>query len=357
MRKAFLTIILICVFIDGRGQTIFTDQFAGEKPAPLLIIDGYLYVGTIFGGALYKVNTDDPSDTIIVAEFSGDGPWKMAYDDINNDIYIYSLGPPYFSKVDLDQSFPVEPEPLLGTFSTGVEIYDQIIYICVTDEIYTYDIEVGPSSFQVLYTDPSGFVSNARVYNNELYYAYADINNDYIYKIDLQSPNPQRVLVSTLLNGAVQSSIIVGDYLFLGTESESRILKLDLSSTSYPLSPEVVIDNNNGGVIGLTNDGNTFYASEGGSDNIITFVHEVLDVSDEDLFSINIYPNPAKETLHINSSSSFEELKYTIYSVTGLKLMYGNYYQSIDISVLAQGVYFLFLEYDGVYQTKKFIKE
>lgn len=347
----------MCVFINGIGQTVFTDQFVGENPAPLLLIDGYLYVGAVFGDALYKVNINDPSDTTIVAEFPNDGPWKMVYDDINNDIYLYGFAPPNFSRIDLDQSFPVDPEPLLGVGANGLEIYDQIIYLCFNDEIYTYDIAIGSSSYQLIYTDPSGVVLNPRVYNDELYYALADGPNDNIYKIDLQNPNPQRVLVSTFLNGTVQSSIMVGDYLFLGVETESRILKLDLSSTSYPLSPEVVIDNNNGGFVGLTNDGNTFYASDGATDLILTFVHEVLGVSDEDRFSINIFPNPAKEILHINSSSSFEELKYTIYSVTGLKLMYGNYYQSIDISELPQGLYFLCIEYDGTYQTRKFIKE
>lgn len=355
MKKIYLLLLISVFSISLRGQTVFTDVFFPELPGPLLVVGDQMYVGTFINGKLYRLNLSDPDSPMVVADFPADGPWKMVYDNLNNDIYVFSTATPFFSKIDLDLSLPITPEPLLTLSSNGLAIDNNIIYIANGDSIYTYDTEIGPSSYVLFYTDSGNFILNPTVYNNELYYAWGTAPNYNIYKIDLLDPTPQRVLVSTNLVGGTQSSHIVGNYLYLGLESANKIVKLDLTST-LPISPEVVIENPDGGVIGLANKGNTFYASESVSQNIITFEDQALNVAAFNQNSLAIYPNPTKERLYVKTINSIE-LNYTVYSVNGTKFKEGIYTGEIDISNLAQGLYFINLNQNGVNQIEKFVKE
>jgi len=83
---------------------------------------------------------------------------------------------------------------------------------------------------------------------------------------------------------------------------------------------------------------------------------DVLGVSDNELSSINIYPNPAKDILNIQSSNN-EYLNISIYNVLGIEIITTslNSNNSIDISGLQSGMYFVKLE--GISETHKFLKE
>jgi hypothetical protein len=81
--------------------------------------------------------------------------------------------------------------------------------------------------------------------------------------------------------------------------------------------------------------------------------------------TFNIYPNPAKDllTIEINSLKQNKNNEYTIYSVLGnvitrktLAEISGSYQESIDISSLANGLYFIEVTLNGVSSTKKIIK-
>jgi pimeloyl-ACP methyl ester carboxylesterase len=71
---------------------------------------------------------------------------------------------------------------------------------------------------------------------------------------------------------------------------------------------------------------------------------------------IKIYPNPAYQTLFVETSR--QDINFTIVNQQGMVLMKGNLIQegSIDISKLNNGMHFILFEEDGVYTSKKFIK-
>jgi len=70
--------------------------------------------------------------------------------------------------------------------------------------------------------------------------------------------------------------------------------------------------------------------------------------------NFTIYPNPAQEVLKIESQHHIESVK--IYSLLG-KLIKNEFNNSIDISELKMGLYFVQVTIDGKTVTKKFIKE
>ena len=70
-----------------------------------------------------------------------------------------------------------------------------------------------------------------------------------------------------------------------------------------------------------------------------------------------IYPNPARETLIIESDPSSIGKTYTIYSIMGKEISTGNLtsQNAINIEHLSDGVYFISLSEEAK-QTYRFIK-
>jgi len=357
MNKLFI-VLFITISFSSSAQTVFSNAFTAELPGPLLAVNGQLYVGTIFNGALYKVDINNPNVPILVAEgFIADGPWKLGYDPLNNNIYVRSLSLPSFSKIDLDLNLPITVEQIEipGAQYNGFTINDNLIYLTDGDNIYTYDITVGVNSYQLFYTDTGFQIRNPRIHNNELYYFTGNAPNSNAYKINLSDPNLSKVLVSSNLPGIVQSSLVVGNYIYLGVEASNKLIKLDLTS-SLPIEHEVVLENPDGPLIGLANLGNTFFASEFNTRNIITFKDQALTIDDLNLSSTRLYPNPVEELLYIKHENSIAS-NYSIYSINGAKIKEGIYVGEIDVSNLTSGLYFIHLEQNGVSQIEKFVKK
>jgi len=63
----------------------------------------------------------------------------------------------------------------------------------------------------------------------------------------------------------------------------------------------------------------------------------VANVNDH--FSFEVYPNPAHQLLHVNTS--FKRFSYKIFNITGQEIANGGAVQSIDISNLAPGMFFI----------------
>ncbi|MBK6729721.1 MAG: T9SS type A sorting domain-containing protein [Bacteroidetes bacterium] len=83
--------------------------------------------------------------------------------------------------------------------------------------------------------------------------------------------------------------------------------------------------------------------------------HLPLRLAEETNYKTDIFPNPAINTLNINSKKEINQ--FEIYSITGACLASGNYNQTLDISFLSQGMYQLVLTcVDGEKSTHSFIK-
>jgi hypothetical protein len=83
-----------------------------------------------------------------------------------------------------------------------------------------------------------------------------------------------------------------------------------------------------------------------------------LSVDSEMIKNIYIYPNPAKNKLYIQTDAQI--VNYKLFSVTGKLILNGKIkqaFQSIDISKLNKGIYFIKLEINNKHLTKKVIIE
>lgn len=353
--KKITLLLLISISLNSFAQDVFTMAFGGELPTAIQVVDNDLYVATFQTNRLYRLAIDNPTNIELVAEFTNP-LWKLDFDPLTNDFYCNNLGS--LSSVDLDLSIPVTPVTITSVADgNGLELTNNMLYVSDGQNVYSYDITVGASSYQLFYTDTEGFIRNPSVYNNELYYQLfipGSSPGTGIYKIDMANPGAQKVLVASNLGGILQSSLIINNYLYLGLETSNMLVRLDLSITNLPITPVVMLDILGAGVIGLAHKGSTIYYTTG-QQIIYTYQDAVLSTDDVVQNPISMYPNPTKELIHIKGDLSGNPL-YSIYTQTGVKIKEDQLRNTINISELASGIYFLTLNQNSNIQTVKIIK-
>ncbi|MBN2867655.1 MAG: trypsin-like peptidase domain-containing protein [Flavobacteriaceae bacterium] len=113
--------------------------------------------------------------------------------------------------------------------------------------------------------------------------------------------------------------------------------------------------------IGSYNGGVTMTGNFTGVDGVFSFAPAAALSNDEfEIKNFKVYPNPATNTLNINSKSDIEKL--TIYDINGrlinnISIKNNTINYQIDINNLSQGMYFLEIESNGRKSVEKFIKK
>lgn len=86
----------------------------------------------------------------------------------------------------------------------------------------------------------------------------------------------------------------------------------------------------------------------------ISYNERLLSIPEFSENSFTVYPNPTNDVLYINSSN--ELIGYGIYSLQGVSIFEGTLKESIDVSNLVAGVYFIEITTDASKSVQKFIK-
>ena len=79
-----------------------------------------------------------------------------------------------------------------------------------------------------------------------------------------------------------------------------------------------------------------------------------LGVTEEQIYTISVYPNPVQNTLTIHSELPIDNIQ--IYTLLG-QLIHKTKNNQVDISFLSSGLYFVSILIDGKSSIKKFIKK
>jgi hypothetical protein len=83
-----------------------------------------------------------------------------------------------------------------------------------------------------------------------------------------------------------------------------------------------------------------------------------LNIIDETLSSVSIFPNPVTDILNINTSSSLTNRVATVFDINGKRVLNTKLESnSLNVSTLQSGIYFLRLETNGKSIKRKFIKK
>ena len=106
-----------------------------------------------------------------------------------------------------------------------------------------------------------------------------------------------------------------------------------------------------GCIEGFDCDKDIYVLNAGESVDIFTSTRDLLPLDD-----ISIHPNPVQDILYLKTTG--HKLNYQILNLQGQEVMQGQYHNSIGVSELPPGIYFLQLQREGeLYKAIKFVKE
>jgi hypothetical protein len=71
---------------------------------------------------------------------------------------------------------------------------------------------------------------------------------------------------------------------------------------------------------------------------------------------ISIYPNPTSNVITITTASNYQNIRLSVLTLQGSKVMATSNQKTIDINGIPTGTYLLKIEMDGKTTTKKMVK-
>lgn len=366
MKRTILFIFILIVNIL-KAQTVYTDVYGGDFPISIVLVGNMLYVGEFNTGEVSRIDLTDSDpvpETVATGWTVAQGPWKMIYDEQNNDIYAGSFSE--VRKIDLDASIPMVSEAFSATgISDGLTINNNILYKATNGSLHTIDLNVGPASYAAIYTDATSNMGDLTFYNNELYYASdtdgSGVRNA-IYKIDLSASNlSQELVVDTgFSGGTIQKIHVVDDFMYASVEAAAGhlLIRLNLKDAVLPISNfTTVLSGYPAAMLGIVNLDDTFYGTLG-NQRIVTFQDQTLSISDFSVQnSVQIYPNPVKDNLYVDNLYSKNQ-KIEIYDVQGKRILNTSYLVSegVNVSSIPKGLYFAKIKSNAKEETIRFIK-
>jgi hypothetical protein len=180
-------------------------------------------------------------------------------------------------------------------------------------------------------------VDNLPDVNSVLDYIIVDINNDGIETFDLTTRIPEILGAQNPADFQVTFYETITDAQF---DVNEIMLPTAYVNTSNPQTIYVRITNSSMSCFSLN--------------EFIIFAEPNLSIEDHIIPNIVLYPNPTREVLNLESQKQIKTVK--IYSIQG-QLIKSDSASVIDVSQLAEGLFFIQITIDNKIITKKFIKK
>ena len=255
-----------------------------------------------------------------------------------------------------------DPSGGLSQIDLPVTFEDPTVYYSVIDfegnGPSTIVEEGGNHYIQVIKTDESGTSAGVTIGTEEGFATTIPITNSdtkmyaHVY-VDgtTQTSIPVRLKIENS-NDPTQSveteafTTVAGDWEILEFDFNNEATGTAALNTSYPFNMASIFFNF--GSVG-NNDVVYFF------DNISFSSPISLGLEDQVIFDYKIYPNPTSNIINIQGDIS--DLKVIIYDMLGKVLMQSEEQESIDISFLKNGTYFLSLTNNSTNSTYKIIKK
>ncbi len=255
-----------------------------------------------------------------------------------------------------------DPSGGLSQIDLPVTFEDPTVYYSVIDfegnGPSTIVEEGGNHYIQVIKTDESGTSAGVTIGTEEGFATTIPITNSdtkmyaHVY-VDgtTQTSIPVRLKIENS-NDPTQSveteafTTVAGDWEILEFDFNNEATGTAALNTSYPFNMASIFFNF--GSVG-NNDIVYFF------DNISFSSPISLGLEDQVIFDYKIYPNPTSNIINIQGDIS--DLKVIIYDMLGKVLMQSEEQESIDISFLKNGTYFLSLTNNSTNSTYKIIKK
>ena len=292
--------------------TVFMDNVSLFNPYGMLLEGNLLYY-TDLGGRIYRTDITDPTHNITIIATGLQRCEGLAIR--NNYLYISTFDTGKIVKLNLNDTFPTT----------------------------TTDVFTGLSG-------PASIAFNG----DELYISGAYNGDGGIFKINITDTTPTITNVVLVTGNALNKIRFIGNEMYFAeTTSGLKLSKIDITEAFPPTKTDVVTNINF--PTGFVFDGDDIYITEYYS-GILKFTQNTASVQDTSLNTVSVYPNPTKNVLNISGIDNLQS--YRIFNLLGKEILAKTEIQnnSIDVSNLKKGVYFITIKDENNTYTKKFIK-
>lgn len=305
--KATLLFLFTLITTIVSAQTLVLDNL--QNPGGIQIINNYLYYTEKLGpgqGKVSRIDITQSNPTIEVVYQGFNAPVHTAVR--NSELYVLELSGGLY-KLDLTQTNPT-PEFMLDTATgsnRGVDllIIDNFIYIPLYDDGKIVKVNLDdsfPTTSQDVITNlnyPHSLANNG----NTIYFTVRAAGGYMkLVSVDLDDTNLTQTIIENDLGTAL--GILFYDNKIFCVEMNSnfkRISEIDLTG-SFPTHSTSHINGLYSTDADLFLEGNTFYVpthiNPGGM--ITKYVSNTLTNNDFLIDTVNIYPNPAKNSVQIS---------------------------------------------------------
>ena len=136
-------------------------------------------------------------------------------------------------------------------------------------------------------------------------------------------------------------------YVYDGNDNFYEARKFPLTTANFPVSVHAE---------DIDGDGDKDILSASVLDGKLAWYEYILSVNDNFLLDFSVYPNPTKGILNIQSTTSISQIE--IYTLLGQLVLSNSNKNTIDISSVSQGLYFIKVkDENGNFGTKKVVKK
>ena len=352
----FLFPLFFLSYININAQEdVITDL---NRPIGLVFNGNDLYFTEANIGKISKIDITEttPNATDVVTGLGT--PYTLALN--GNDLYIADYSANKISKIDITETTPTATDVVTGIQQPyGLALNGDDLYISTLQQkIIKIDITAtSPTATDFFIFTTDIYVTALAFKGNDLYMGLSTGNGagDFagtVSKIDITETTPNLTEVVTELDSP-NGLAFNGNDLYIAEYSANKISKIDITTGSTTPTDFVT------GLFGpevLALNGNDLSLAEIPANKISKIaVGAAAGIDDLNQLDISIYPNPTSDTVYIDSSSS--QLKVVVFDILGKQVLNKPNTNSVDVSSLSKGAYFIKVS-DGINtSTKKFIKE
>lgn len=271
------------------------------------------------------------------------------------DNYLYSTetGSNEISRANLGVASPVMQSYFNSGLSQpmGLDVVGTKLFVGDFGSTSIKNIDTSVSPFQVN-THVIDYASD--IVNDGTSMYFVNNNSSNVYKANILNNDGSIVIVA---EGITKPSSLVlhNSMLYISDSTNGAIYRINPYGGST--TPQLLISGLNA-PNGMVVYNNNLYIAETGANRIVTFNMSALSIIDneeeQNLFSVS--PNPTSDVLHFEISSKIDSVE--VFDVSGNLILKENSFEanSLSVSSLSSGLYFVKVTSTGKSQTQKIIK-
>ncbi|AXG72442.1 hypothetical protein KORDIASMS9_04716 [Kordia sp. SMS9] len=266
-----------------------------------------------------------------------------------NDLYIPMLANNKVVKIDVTNPTAVLTDVVTNVPTPmGLAFRNNELYISLRQDAKIVKVDLtqsNPTAVDVVTGIPGTFVNGIAFRGDELFITHGNT----ISKINVTDANP--VLTEVLIANSNPVDVAFdGNFLYFSLPSDTAVARADVTQAMPVIDTFLTLPN---GPWGLLIDGSDLYIAEQTGSRVVLFDLTTLSVAEASARRFTYYPNPTKDVLHISGLTN--STSYVLSDQQGKEIMEGtlNSTDKLDVSSVANGIYFLRL---NDYEVKKIVK-